>query len=151
MNDKIVYFSINNWMYGQDFPAGEPFNEWMLSYQLCDDKWCKENKICVKVGHIDMSTNYCVTATREWVENNCPQLLTDDSYEYIINIYYKGECIKEIKTKKFSDFVYKPDNDGDNIYDKFDWSFLEYNEDNFGVTWYKDPLDEDENEDIDNE
>ena len=48
------------------------------------DKWCKKNKLCVYQGAIDMSCNYTVSAPREWVEKNCPELLTDKEYTYII-------------------------------------------------------------------
>ena len=152
MGSDVIYFSINNWFRGRDYPIGEPFDSWMREYKLTDE-WCKENKICVKVGSIDMSINFCVTATREWVEKNCPQLLTDDSYIYKISTYFKGENTIKEYTKKYSDFICIPDEDGD-VYDRFDWSFLEYKEENFGVTYYEDPNwtfdDDDEEEDIDN-
>lgn len=28
-NEEIIYFEFNNWMSGTDFPAEEPFLDWM--------------------------------------------------------------------------------------------------------------------------
>ena len=140
-NKDIVHFTLNNWMVGEDYPPGEPFATWMSQYTLCNDAWCKEQKICVYYGNIDMSVNYAVTATREWVEKNCPKLLTDDSYTYT-EIICRGYSLKEVKeiTAKYSDFVCDEDID---YYEKdnnrFDWPFLEYKEENFGSFRYEDP------------
>ena len=157
-NNDIVHFTLNNWMVGEDHPPGEPFNTWMGQYTLCNDAWCKEQKICVYYGYIDMSTNYCVTATREWVEKNCPKLLTDENYTYKTIIYYKGENIIKECTKKYSDFLSYPSDPKypDEVYSKVgSWPFLEYKEENFGSFYYKDPEwnfdDEEEEEDIEDE
>lgn len=42
---------------------------------FCDEEWCREQGICVESEVADMSINYCVTAKREWVEKNCPEIL----------------------------------------------------------------------------
>ena len=47
MGSDVIYFSINNWFRGRDYPIGEPFDSWMREYKLTDE-WCKENKICGK-------------------------------------------------------------------------------------------------------
>lgn len=153
-NKDIVKFTLNNWMVGEDYPPGEPFNTWMGQYTLRNDAWCKEQKICVYYGNIDMSTNYCVTATREWVEKNCPKLLTDESYTYKTIIHYKGEDTIKEHTKKYSDFVVYEDDDEEEVNNRFDWPFLEYKEENFGAFYYKDPewnFDDEEEEDIEDE
>ena len=139
-NNDIVKFTLNNWMVGKDYPPGEPFETWMSFYTLTHNNWCREQKICVYYGNIDMSTNYCVTATREWVEKNCPQLLSDGTYTYKETIY-KGS-LKETTEKigKFSDFVVYEDDDEEEVNNKFDWPFLEYKEENFGSFEYKDPV-----------
>ena len=152
-NNDIVKFTLNNWMVGEDYPPGEPFETWMSFYTLTHNNWCREQKICVYYGNIDMSTNYCVTATREWVEKNCPKLLTDESYTYKETIY-KGYGLKETieKTAKYSDFVVYEDDDEEEVNNRFDWPFLEYKEENFGSFEYK-PVwtDDEEEEDIEDE
>ena len=111
--NKVVYFELNNWSVGRDYPDDEPFLSWMrndLKIKFRDKEWVKENKLCVVFSVVDMSQNFCITATKEWVEKNCPSLLTTH--------------------KKYLRF---PDNDGD-VYGRFDHEFLEYSEDNFGIT-----------------
>ena len=57
-----------------------------------------------------MSQNFCITATKEWVEENCPTLLTT-----------------------YNKYLRFTDEYGD-VYGRFGHEFLEYNEDNFGIT-----------------
>lgn len=140
MDSGIIYFSVNNWMYGRDYPPIENFRKWLgndLDQSFRNKEWVKENKLCVRCGYIDMSQNYLVSAPREWVEKNCPELLTNFEYTYttIIND-------TEVEHKdKYSKFVYAPDYgpDGDefNCKDRFGWPFLEYKEENIGVHWYE--------------
>ena len=166
-DEEIVYFEINNWFAGRDYPDDEIFCKWINDYQFRDDEWCKENKLCVMCGAIDMSMNYCVAAPKSWVEEHCPKLLTDEEYEYDIitskpkinkgilvklGIKDKFEC-EETRTtykKKYSDFICHPDSDGDVYGHISGWEFPEYKEENFGVTWndswWRDS-DEDEEED----
>lgn len=141
----VVYFELDNWFCGRDYPNAEPFISWMsndLKLRFGDKKWCKENKLCVKAGMIDMSVCFCIAAPREWVEANCPDLLTDKEYTYKVlfkefdkekNEWVDGE---EMKPKKFSDFVCQPDEDGDAYGKISNWRFPEYCEENFGVEWY---------------
>lgn len=77
-----------------------------------DDDWVRENKLCVVANHVDMSVNFCITATKEWVEHNCPKLLT-----------------------KYTEFVRKYDPEYEEAYGRFGTCFLEYEEANFGVHW----------------
>ena len=154
--EEIIYFSVNNWFCGRDYPPTENFKKWMgddLKLTLRDDKWAKENKLCIYYGTIDMSVNFTVSAPRSWVEENCPELLTNDEYTYI-TCYCdsKGEHRVENK-KKYSDFVYVPE-DGENEpdVDRFDMPFREYREENFGsqyyeTGWWDYEEDEEENED----
>ena len=110
---EIVYFELNNWFPERDFPAAEPFLTWMTSPYggiFAEDDWCKENKLCVVQTFIDMSVNYCITATKEWVEANCPELLT-----------------------KYTQFLRFPDPEYDNeVYGRFGSPFKEWSEENFG-------------------
>lgn len=141
MKEEIVYFEINNWFAGKDYPKDEIFCKWIKDYQFKNDEWCKENKLCVMCGAVDMSMNYCVAAPKSWVEKNCPKLLTDEEYEYkIITSGWDKETdsVKEtVKTykKKYSDFLCYPDSDGEVFGHISDWQFPEYCKENFGVTW----------------
>lgn len=144
----VVYFSVDNWFSGRDYPYDEQFIKWMhddLNQYFRNEEWVKENKLCVKWGFIDMSMNYCVTAPREWVEKNCPKLLTDDEYEYDIIEGVEG---RKSHKGKYSEFVYQPDEEGNPPEDGFGWSFLEYCPENIGCTYYDD-LELESNEDED--
>ena len=114
MNTEIIYFELNNWFSGRDYPNEEPFLNWMqndLSIIFRNEKWVIDNQLCVVASFVDMSQNFCITAKKEWVEKNCPKLLT----EY----------------KKFLRF---PDED-EEVYGRFGSRFLEWSEENFGITW----------------
>lgn len=116
MND-IIYFELNNWFSGRDYPDDEPFISWMsndLKIPFRSETWVKENKLCVVVSFIDMSQNFCITATKEWVEKNCPKLLTN-----------------------YTEFLRYPDEDGD-VERKFGQWFLPYSEENIGVKYIDD-------------
>lgn len=115
--NEIVYFELNNWFAERDYPDAEPFLSWMcddLQIQFVNEQWVKDNRLCVVASFVDMSQNFCITATKEWVEENCPTILTEHS--------------------KFLRF---PDKYGD-VYGRFGHSFLEYNEDNIGIKWVDD-------------
>lgn len=169
-NNDVIYFSVNNWFCGRDYPDTKNFRKWLgddLNQNFMSDKWCKENKLCVYQGCIDMSCNYTVSAPREWVEKNCPELLTDDEYTYYVMVHkpvkkkllggYEYEDVKEEHKKKYSDFVYKPDVEGDTPdCDKFDMPFREYKEENFGCKYYETGYwdsdeDEEDDEDLDDD
>ena len=141
MNNDIVYFEFNNWFAGRDYPVGEPYEHWMSDdvLQFGDDDWCKENKLCVNEAVIDMSINYCITAPREWVMKNCPELLSDIAYEYTMI----REDRKDTFLKKYSDFLRFPD-ENDEVYGRFGHEFLEYMPENFGnhVTYSEDDEEE---------
>lgn len=162
----VVYFSVNNWFCGRDYPDTPNFRKWLgndLEQSFRNDEWCKENKLCVYYGLIDMSHNYTISAPRDWVEKNCPELLTDKEYTYeTIGTYYdkNGEAITKRTqyTKKYSDFVYVPD-DGEELPDNDelgDMPFREYCEENFGseyyeTNWWGDDDEDDEDSDEDDE
>lgn len=111
--ENIIYFELNNWFSERDFPDDEPFISWFendLKISFDDEDWVKENKLCVVFDFVDMSSNYCITATKQWVEENCPKLLTD----------YKS-------------FLRFPDDDGI-VYGRFGHLFLPYTKENIGIT-----------------
>ena len=117
---EIVYFELNNWFPGRDYPDAEPFNSWINTPTYTDtfedNDWCIENKLCVVQTIIDMSLNYCVTATKEWVEANCPELLT-----------------------KYTQFLRYPNPEYDNeVYGRFGCTFKEWAEENFGCECVED-------------
>lgn len=163
-NEEVIYFSVNNWFSGRDYPPTDNFKKWLgndLNQTFRNDEWAKENKLCIYYGCIDMSFNYTIAAPRSWVEKNCPELLTDNEYTYYIIIHqpkrkklfggYEYEDVEEEHKKKYSDFVDKPTEDGD-LEDRFGWPYLEYKPENFGVHYYSYPneyYEEDEEEDDD--
>lgn len=126
MDKEIVYFELNNWSCGKDYPAAEPFLSWMGNdYKLAflNESFVRENKLCVVKDIIDMSVNFCITATKQWVMDNCPELLT-----------------------KYTDFLRYPDEYGD-VIGRFDNEFLEYDEENIGIQdVYIDDEEDDEDE-----
>ena len=105
---EIIYFELNDWASGCDYPDDEPFVSWMADDQFRDENWVKENRLVVVESIVDMSLNYCITATKEWVQLNCPELLT-----------------------KYTQFI-RHSEDGDLPEGRFGCPFLEYNEDNIG-------------------
>ena len=113
MNDNdIIYFELNNWFCGRDYPNDEPFKSWMsddLHIKFNNEDWVKENKLCVVKIFVDMSCNFCITATREWVEKNCPKLLSE-----------------------YKQFLRLPDEFGD-VEGRFGTTFLDYCEANIGL------------------
>ena len=114
MNKDIIYFELNNWCANVDYPNAEPFLSWLkddLKLKFRDENWVKENKLCVVEQIIDMSVNWCITAKKEWVEQNCPSLLTE-----------------------FESFQRYPDERGE-VVGRFDTTFLEYCDENIGVLY----------------
>jgi hypothetical protein len=159
-NKEVVYFSVNNWFCGRDYPDTPNFRKWLgddLNQNFISDEWCKENKLCVYYGLIDMSHNYTISAPRDWVEKNCPELLTDKEYTYeTIGTYYDKngkEITKRTQyTKKYSDFVYSQEDVDEGECDRVgDMPFREYCEENFGSEYYETGWwgDEDYDEDSD--
>lgn len=111
MKEEVVYFELNNWIPGEHYPNVEPFITWIgddLNIHFNNEDWVTENKLCVVRNIIDMSVNFCITATKNWVEKNCPELLT-----------------------KYREFLRFPEEDG--VYGDFGDEFLEYSEDNIGI------------------
>ena len=131
---KIIYFNVNNWFGGRDYPPDEQMEKWIADRQFANDEWCKKNKLCVLCGPIDMSMNYCITATEEWVKENYPILLTDETYTYHTIVYHDGINERREHTGKYSDFLRYPDEFGE-VYGRYGWKFREYSEENFGVSW----------------
>lgn len=113
---EIIYFELNNWSSGCDYPNAEPFLSWMQCnkenkyyIQFRDESWIKENKLVIVESLVDMSMNFCITATKEWVEQNCPELLST-----------------------YKEFIRQPDEDDEAPYGRFGCPFLEYEENNIG-------------------
>ena len=110
--DKIIYFELNNWSAGIFYPDDGLFRSWMgndLQIKFDDENWVTKNKLCVVRELIDMSSNYCITATREWVMNNCPKLLTD-----------------------YTKFLRYEKDDG-RVHGRFGTEFKKYREENIGI------------------
>lgn len=149
MNEEIIYFELNNWFAGRDYPDAEPFNTWLGNddslYFTCE-RWVKENKLCVTIGLVDMSLDFCIAAPKSWVEANCPKLLTDEECgsTYITSYYdsEKNERVEEERydSNKYSNFL-RPDQSS-----RFGIPFPEYSEENIGITWYYEEHDKDTGE-----
>lgn len=110
--DNIIYFEFNNWFFGLDFPEDEPYITWFKNDKniiFKNENWVKENNLCVTISSIDDSLNFCITATKEWVEKKCPTLLNE----------YKR-------------FIVKPNKNGD-IVGRLGQPFLEYDIKNIGI------------------
>jgi len=61
--EEIVYFELNNWFCGRDYPEDEPFIRWLendCNQQFMDKDWVKENKLCVlaNIGHVHKLSYY---------------------------------------------------------------------------------------------
>ena len=148
--EEIIFISVNNWFCGRDYPPTENFKKWLgddLNLKFKNDAWAKENKLCIYYGVIDMSQNFTISAPREWVEKNCPELLTDDEYTYYSIIRkpvkqgdgsYKYIEERVEHKENYSKFVYHPD-EGETTpdCDYFDMPFREYREENFGSEYYE--------------
>ncbi len=112
--EEVIYFELNDWFAGRDYPDDEPFISWMnndLEIEFGNEEWVKKNKLCVVADIVDMSQNFCVTAPKKWAEENCPKLLNE-----------------------FKEFLRNPDEDGD-VYGRFGHEFLEYNDINIGIKY----------------
>lgn len=133
----LVFFELNNWFAGRDYPPDGNLNEWVESGKFNNVAFCKQNKLCVVAGTIDMSENWCVTASKEWVLNFCPELLDGKEYTYIVYVYANGRRYEKEERGDCSQFLRYRDEYGD-VWGRFGWPFLEYSEENFGVKWYKD-------------
>lgn len=130
--EEIIYFEINNWFAGRDYPYEDPFKQWVKDAKFEDVEWCKNNKLCVKYGNVDMSVSWCVGATRSWVMENCPNLLSDGEYTYdLIHCGSDGSEVRKSYPRKYSDFLCHCDEDG-TYYSRIDgWKLPEYCEENF--------------------
>lgn len=148
---EVVHLEFNNWFRGQHYPL-IPFVEENL-YKFSQDKWCKENKLCVTVGYVDMSLNFCITAPLDWVKDKIPQVLSNEEYTYeTVQHCYNKETTKWenciiVHKAKYSDFLRYEDEDGV-LEGRWGMPFQDYCEENLGVTWWDaEPDDDDEDED----
>lgn len=145
MSEQLVYFELNDWFSGRDYPNEEPFTTWICENRFDDAEWCRQNRLVVTAGHIDMSRNWCIIAPESWVYDNYPKLLEDHTCTYsIITHSYDTERNKlvsktTIHTSKMFDFLRQPDEDGV-VYGKFGWRFPEYSEEHFGVLWLEEEI-----------
>ena len=137
----LISFELNNWFAGRDYPDREPFKSWIVNHAFDDDEWCRENRLVVLTGSVDMSRNWCITATKEWAVKNCPELLRDIEYTYKTVTHSRDGDKVTWHGNSMSSFIRYPDEDG-NVDGRFGWSFPEYCEENFGVHWYEENDDE---------
>lgn len=138
----IVYFELNNWFAGRDYPNAEPFLTWLgndLKLYFSNNTWVKEQKLCVVKSVIDMSVNYCITATKEWVLKNCPDLLSDKTIKTEFIYHNKDGEYKKIEEHPYSSFLRFPEEDDDDEEPpkgRFGCPFLDYSEENIGIRFW---------------
>jgi len=135
MSESIVYFELNNWFAGRDYPPDGKLSTWVEAGTFNNDRWCKENKICVRAGIIDMSENWCITAPKDWVMKWCPEIIEGGDYTYTVHVYSNKRHYEKEEFGNYSDFLRFKDEYGD-VWGRFGWPFLEYSEDNFGSQHY---------------
>lgn len=148
MNDNVIYLEFNNWFGGRDYPLVDSISEMINRYKFINDEWCRKNKLCVVASVIDMSTNYCITAPLDWVQNNFPEVLTDGEYEYRTILTNREGTHEVIHKDKYNKFRRYPDEYG-SVEGRYGSYFLDYEEYNFGVRWIPDEeyYDEDDEDD----
>lgn len=132
MSKDLIYFSVDDWSCGEDYPDKEPFITWFTSnyenpnhitYKFEDDKWCKENKLVVVCTLLDLSLNFNIIAAKEWIERNCPYII-GSRFDYTDKLE-RGSLWDEPVNKLEKD-----------LYLGFWGHFLPYREENYGV-WYE--------------
>lgn len=132
----IVYFRLS--IPGCKYPNNERFKYWMIKYGrnyddrenqiFQDENWVKENHLCVRCesspyeDRKKVYDSFCITATREWVQDNCPELLTDYT--------------EFLRYPTYSDYEYVTDRETIHMWDmKLGGIFLPYKEENIGIEW----------------
>ena len=139
---NVVYFELNNNTVGDDYPPCEPFKSWIHCLNFNQNDWCIENHLCVVAGTIKSSINWCITAPYEWVMENCPDILSNKTFQYKAIMYYHDRQGNEVpaiidKIGSFAAFV-RTKNSAGTVLGKYNWEFLEYSENNYGVHWKSD-------------
>ena len=144
----VVYFELNNWFSGRDYPNAEPFITWCgndYNLYFANEEFVKNNQLCVVEQCIDMSVNWCITAPKAFVEQVCPKLLTDES---IVTSFIRHDATGDHEYKEchlYKEFLREPDEDGA-VYGRFGTEFLPWSEENVGIHFY-DPESEDDSDD----
>lgn len=110
--NEICYIELNNWFACRDYPATDNMHK-AVNELFGKNKYCQDNKIAVVATIYDMSHNFNITCTKDWIEKNYPELL-------------------ETANKKFWRY---PENGCDLPDAELCGYFLEYEEENFGVRW----------------
>ena len=89
--EDLIYFELNNWTPGKDYPATEPYLTWLANYQFRNDDWLAANHLSVVEQTLDLSANFCVTAAKSWINQNCPSLL-EEYREFCVLPEDEGVC-----------------------------------------------------------
>lgn len=123
----VVYFQCNDWnpypdaayRFIYDYIEGPVYAEHessVIKSRDEQDKWIKENDLCINSDIYDMSIEYWVTTTKEWLAENFPELLQfameepDDEWflkyeesnvgEFFINDLHPDEKFRCVEIKK---------------------------------------------------
>lgn len=95
----MIHFKVNNWD-SDYYPDSEPFYTWMddncelLKQSLNWDK----SQVQVICYNNDMSLEYIVSATEEWIQENCPAILNS---RFIIDEDRKKKLLSFVKPQSF--------------------------------------------------
>ena len=146
MDEEVVYFELNDWFAGEDYPCAEPFLTWCgndRNLYFCNENFVKENKLCVVQQVIDMSINWCITAPKSFVLKYCPKLLSDETTSTKFVRTCNGVSTEYEKTFPYSHYLRFPDEDADAdecgiVYGRFGTKFLEYKPENIGIKYEDD-------------
>jgi len=102
-NETVVYIQMNNWhkrdcnkrfFYCYLEGALSTMNGINVEYPegiVCktsdeEEQWMIDNKLCINNDVYDMSSQYWITTTKEWVERNFPELMpyvSEDPEDYM--------------------------------------------------------------------
>lgn len=138
--EDVVYFELNNWFSGRDYPNAEPFLTWCkndLNLYFSNDEFVKQNRLCVVMQNIDMSVNWCITAPKSFVLENCPKLLSGETTKSSLVTRSSAGTVRTDEDVPYSRFLRFPDEYGE-VYGRFGTEFLPYADENIGITFLDD-------------
>ena len=136
-----VYFELNNWYAGEDYPDAEPFLTWCgndLNLYFNNEDFVKQHDLCVVTQVIDMSVNWCITAPKSFVLEYCPKLLSDEVLTTKYTLTSKDGTKETEKSFPYSRYLRFPEDGEDTVYGRFGAEFLEWSPENVGIKYVKD-------------
>lgn len=111
--EELVYFELNDWD-DDETPDTPIMKDWLGDYYdendnyvpesiFANEKYVKDNNLCVKQYDYDMSFCYMVIAPKKWLEEQCPELLIT---RYIISRSEDGKYHSQYdKNRVFDEYI----------------------------------------------